>query len=114
MSDKYDIKPPKAEEDQKPTHAITAFLVFIDAEGNPVATNDLGMDLDVERSAHPHEIARACREVVHDISVMQTSESVIRGMMATTQKIAEQQQNQKIAQKLQSKGDHLSPKKQKR
>ena len=85
----------------------TAFLVIVEQDGLSWATNDVNLDVIPERQASFHEMYGSCSQVMRDIEISMQAERTVGMMMQATAQIAEAQRQDKIAQKLMSKGIHV-------
>lgn len=97
------------DEELEPT-CLTAFLVIIGPDGAAFGTSDLTKIAEVvpAREAQIADMRRACQEVVHDINAIQMSgqaaQQTVMLMEQRAQEMAEQTQQQKMAQALMKKG----------
>lgn len=108
----YHIHPatdPDEAQELEPT-CITAFLVIIGPDGAAFGTSDLTKIAEVipAREAQIADMRRACQEVVHDINAIQMSgqaaQQTVMLMEQRAKDMAEQTQQQKMAQALMKKG----------
>lgn len=100
----YEIPPVPAQETRR---ALTAFLVVVEHDGIAWATNDCNLDVVCDRQATLKDMYPACASVMKDIQVTETTERTVQTMMHMTAQMAEAQRQEKIAQKLMSKGIHV-------
>jgi len=87
-----------ASEEIEKTTVSTAFVVWVDTEGGVVATGDLAAaaTLAPERPASADDIYGACASVQKSISAQETAGFTQRAMIAMSQAVARQQQEQQI------------------
>lgn len=83
---------------------LTAFLVVIEPDGTSWATNDVNMDMVLERPPTMGDMYRGCAEVMKDITTTEASQKTVSLMMQAQAQMAHQMQQEKIAAKLASKG----------
>jgi hypothetical protein len=104
----YDLPPPPTPEQaaalENARKALTGFLVVIDVDGTAWATNDINMDLVLERPPMLGDMYRACAEVMKDIETTESAQKTVGLMMQAQQQMAQQLQQDKIARKLAEKG----------
>lgn len=104
----YDIPPPPNPEARR---ARTAFLVVVEDDGTSWATNDVNMDMVLERPPTPGDMYRACAEIMKDIAMAETSQRTVQMLAAVWPQIAAQQREMerqsKVAQRLMEKGIHV-------
>jgi hypothetical protein len=97
----YDIPPPPNPEARK---ALTAFLVVVEPDGTSWATNDVNLDLVLERPPTLGDMYRGCAEVSKDIATSEAAQKTVGLMMQAQAQMAQQMQQEKIAAKLAQKG----------
>jgi hypothetical protein len=84
--------------------ALTAFLIVVEPDGMAWATNDVNMDLVLERPPMLGDMYRACAEVMKDIETTEASQKTVSLMMQAQAQMAQQMQQEKIARRLAEKG----------
>lgn len=104
----YDIPPPPSPDARK---ALTAFLVVVEADGSTWATNDVNLDVVLERPPTPGDMYRGCAEIMKDIAMAETSQRTVQLLAAVFPQMAaqaeEQKRQAKVAQRLIEKGIHV-------
>ena len=98
------MSPDEADRLANARKVLTAFLVVVEPDGTSWATNDVNMDMVLERPPTMGDMYRGCAEVMKDITTSEASQRTVVLMMQATQQVAAQQQQDKIAAQLAQKG----------
>jgi len=102
------ISPEDAERIEQARKCLTAFLIVVEPDGTSWATNDVNMDMVLERSPTQGDMYRACAEVMKDIAssetAARTAQLTVSMMMQASAQLAEHQRQEKIATRLAEKG----------
>ena len=83
--------------------AITAFLVYITAEGKAIATTQIQEALDqftIRREAELPDFLRACQEIANDCNTATIAQSVLELQMQMSRQAMQAAQNQQMLQGL--------------
>lgn len=106
----YNIPTPEDVEEQR-TECITAFIVYVDAEGKAIATSKIietMASIHMRREANVEDMRRACHEIIDDITTIITSNSTAKGVienqMAAARQMQEQIQAAQLAAQIQQQG----------
>lgn len=98
------ITPEEAARLEDARKALTAFLIVVESDGTSWATNDVNMDLVLERPPTLGDMYRGCAEVMKDIETSEAAQKSVTLMMQAQAQMAQAMQQDKIARKLAEKG----------
>lgn len=80
--------------------AKTAFLIYIEDNGQVMLTPDTSTPLDIERLPHPDEVTGAVYAVLVNLQAQQGAAHTVNGMMQMGSAMAQAQQNQHLLKDL--------------
>lgn len=78
----------------------TAFLVFVDKDGQTIMTHDVNLPVRPEHTPTPDEVYAACSVVAKDITVQETTARTVQGMVQMAQMQMQAAQQAQMQQQL--------------
>lgn len=94
-----DLSKPR-ETDPEVIEAVSAFIVAVLPDNVYAVVPDINAPVTVERPANPEEVRLALKMLSEDMEANKLAAMVSNHLMAMTMQMAQQQQNQQIADRL--------------